>query len=366
MTVTTTHTAGSLEVPGARLHYEVRGSGPVVVLAGAPMDASAFEPLAELLALDHTVVTTDPRGVHRSRVVDPDADSTPELRAADLSRLLTHLGAGRVAVLGSSGGAVTALSLAQLHPEQVHTVIAHEPPLQELLEDRRQRRDATEGIIAAYVAEGAGAAWARFMTAAGLPAPGPTGGGEPQAGPPPGDDPVQVATERHFFLHELRGTVTWRPDLELLRHVPTRVVVGVGETSGGQLCDLTSGALAAGLGVDPVRFPGGHIGFVEDPAAFAGGLREVLARSLDHAFTAPVEKDGAFATYVTVPGSVELLGTRRPVKVAGLVEGERFTATLMPSGEGPHWLPLPAALVRAVGRSHAGEEVAVHLLERRS
>lgn len=277
MTVTTTHTAGVLEVPGARLHYEVRGSGPVLVLVGAPMDASAFEPLAGLLATEHTVVTTDPRGVHRSPVADPDADSTPELRAADLSRLLAHLGAGRAAVLGSSGGAVTALALAQLHPGQVHTVIAHEPPLQELLADREERRAATEGIIAAYVSDGPGAAWARFMAAANLPAPDPGDDGSPQDGPPAGDDPVQRATEQHFFLHELRGTVTWRPDLELLRHGSTRVVVGLGEDSVGQLCDLTSAALASGLGVQPVRFPGGHLGFVEDPVAFAGRLREVLA-----------------------------------------------------------------------------------------
>ena len=98
--------------PGARLHYEVRGRGPLVVLVGAPMDAAAFAPLADLLAADHTVLTTDPRGINRSSVDDPDRDSTPELRADDLARLLTHLDAGPAAVLGSSGGAVSALALA--------------------------------------------------------------------------------------------------------------------------------------------------------------------------------------------------------------------------------------------------------------
>ena len=55
-------TVQTLEVPGARLYYEVRGQGPLVVLAGAPMDAGPFGPLAELLAADYTVLTTDPRG----------------------------------------------------------------------------------------------------------------------------------------------------------------------------------------------------------------------------------------------------------------------------------------------------------------
>lgn len=85
---------------------------------------------------------------------------------------------------------------------------------------------------------------------------------------------------------------------------------------------------------------------------------------LDLAFTAPLEKDGAFATYVTVPGSAETLGTRRAVKVGGTIDGHEFAATLMPSGAGPHWLPLRAALCRATGKSEAGEQVAVVLRER--
>mgnify|MGYP001032295736 CR=1 FL=1 len=67
-------TTQTLEVPGARLYYEVRGTGPLVVLVGAPMDAGAFGPLADLLAGDYTVLTTDPRGINRSPVDDPDQD----------------------------------------------------------------------------------------------------------------------------------------------------------------------------------------------------------------------------------------------------------------------------------------------------
>ena len=87
-------------------------------------------------------------------------------------------------------------------------------------------------------------------------------------------------------------------------------------------------------------------------------------RPLDVTFTAPIEKDGAFATYLTVPNSAELLGTRRPVKVTGTTDGHPFAATLMPSGTGPHWLPLRAAICTAIGKSRAGEEVTVHLQER--
>jgi len=90
----TTAETATLQVSGAHVHYELRGSGPLAVLVGAPMDAAAFAPLADLLAADYTVLTTDPRGIHRSSVADPDAASTPELRADDLARLITHVDTG--------------------------------------------------------------------------------------------------------------------------------------------------------------------------------------------------------------------------------------------------------------------------------
>lgn len=45
------------------------------------------------------------------------------------------------------------------------------------------------------------------------------------------------------------------------------------------VCDRTYRAVAEAVGVTPKMFPGGHIGFVEDPAAFAAALRNVLDTS---------------------------------------------------------------------------------------
>lgn len=86
--------------------------------------------------------------------------------------------------------------------------------------------------------------------------------------------------------------------------------------------------------------------------------------ALEHEFTAPLEKDGAFDTFLTVPGSAELLGTRKAVKVTGTIDGHPFAATLMPSGSGPHWLPLRAALRQAIGKDAAGDEVRIRLEQR--
>ncbi|HEX8630181.1 MAG TPA: alpha/beta hydrolase [Catenuloplanes sp.] len=266
-------TVATLEVPDARLHYEVRGQGPLVVLVGAPMDAQSFAPLADLLAADHTVLTTDPRGINRSTVADPDRDSTPQQRADDLSRLLARLDAGPAAALGSSGGAVSVLALAQAHPEQVHTVIAHEPPLQELLADREQLWVEAEDMIATYLAGDVRGAWVKFLSSANIDLPDEVLeemiGGE--------RDPQVVADERYQFAHMLRATTRWQPDIAALRSAATRVVVGIGEESAGQLCDRSSRALAGALGIEPTMFPGDHIGFLGDPAGFATRLRGVLA-----------------------------------------------------------------------------------------
>ena len=54
--------------------------------------------------------------------------------------------------------------------------------------------------------------------------------------------------------------------------------------------------------------------------------------TLDATFTAPIRKDGAFATYLELDGSAEVLGTRKAVKVTGTLDGHEFAATLMPSG----------------------------------
>lgn len=265
----------TLRVPDAQLHYEVRGQGPLVALVGAPMDATAFEPLADLLASEYTVLTTDPRGINRSPLDDPDQDSTPQLRADDLSRLLAHLDAGPAAVFGSSGGAVTALALAQAHPEQVHTVIAHEPPLVELLEDREKIHAGTDAVIATYLTGDVIGAWTMFMDQADIVLP--EGAIEHMFG---GErDPQQVADELRWFAHELRATTHWQPDLEALRTAKSRIVIGIGEDSTGQECDHTSRALGAALGIEPTLFPGDHTGFAYDPKPFATRLRAVLSGS---------------------------------------------------------------------------------------
>ncbi|KAA0023158.1 alpha/beta fold hydrolase [Antrihabitans cavernicola] len=272
MNLTTTVSTHTLDVPGASLYYELRGSGPLVVLIGAPMDAVAFAPLAERLATDYTVLTADPRGINRSSVDSRDIDSTPELRADDIARILRAVNTGPAAVFGSSGGAVSALALAQAHPRLIHIVVAHEAPLIELLADRAQLRRGTDELADVYLAGNHLRAWAMFIAQAKIDMPADVL--EMMFGDH--RDPQHLADELFWFAHEMRPSTYWEPDLDVLRASPVRIVVGVGEDSTGETCDRTSCALAAELGIGTTSFPGGHIAFAEDPDAFVGRLRPLL------------------------------------------------------------------------------------------
>src|SRR5581483_11375540 len=104
----------TLEVPGARLRYDVRQSepagGPVLMMIGSPMGAAGFTKLASHFT-DRTVVTYDPRGADRSELSGSVLDVTPDVHAADIQAVIDAVGGGPVDLFASSGGAVNAFAL---------------------------------------------------------------------------------------------------------------------------------------------------------------------------------------------------------------------------------------------------------------
>ena len=265
-----------VDVPGARLHYEVRGSGPLLFVIGSPMAAAEFAPLAHAMAHDHTVVTYDPRGFAGSPIDDPDGPSNPDLRADDVVAILDALGAESADVFGSSGGAVTGLALVARYPGRVRTLVAHEPPLTELLDDAADQRAATQDIIDTFRTDGLHAAWMKFMVNAGFDLAA-FGDGPPEPQGAPVNPEQELAEGARFFVHDLAPTTQYLPDFEALRASPTRIVIGLGAESGHLLTQRTSVAVAERLGVDTTEFPGDHGGFLGAPGEFANRLREVLA-----------------------------------------------------------------------------------------
>ena len=125
----------AIDTDGATQYIEVRGHGDPVFIIGSPMDAGPFTPLAEALASDHTVITIDPRGIGRSVLADPAEATTVDRRADDVIAIMRALDLDTAHLIGSSGGAVTGLSVVARYPGRIRTFIAHEPPLLELLPD---------------------------------------------------------------------------------------------------------------------------------------------------------------------------------------------------------------------------------------
>lgn len=292
----TTH---RLDLPGAQLYYEVRGSGPLLLVIGQPMTSPSFAPLADLLAEDHTVVTYDPHGLGLSSVDDPSLEVTPEVQAADLAHLVDAVGGGPADVFASSGGAVAALAFAAQHPDHVRTLVAHEPPVTDLLPDAVQVRAAVDDIEEAYRQYGSGAAWGKFVSLVVHAGPVPESGVPEAACPPQGQESADVpdgggpqvdgdqappeptakavADDELFFLRMLKPFTRYQPVVDALRTGEPRVIVSVGEDSPGEVAQRSATALAERLGQQPALFPGDHGGFMADPAGFARRIRELIS-----------------------------------------------------------------------------------------
>ena len=267
--------SGVLEVPGARLYYEVQGSGPALLLAGHPMGTSGFAAVAPLLAEVCTVVTFDPRGFARSTIDDPDQDAEPDLLADDVRRLLEAVGNVPAHVFGSSGGAVTGLALVARHPSHVETLVAHEPPLALLLPEAEEALVGMHGIYDTYRVSGIGAAWERFSSFVGFT--GMTDSRQAEAADPQPPSTEEVAMSERFFGHGLLPIALYQPDFSALQAAPARLVVARGTASRGEFPQRTAIALAERLGTPLIDFPGGHTGFVSDSKEFAAVLRRTLA-----------------------------------------------------------------------------------------
>ncbi|CAN5629860.1 alpha/beta hydrolase [soil metagenome] len=284
-----THT---LEVPGAVLTYDVRsGNGgdshaPVLLLIGSPMGAGGFATLASHFT-DRTVVTYDPRGVERSTKVDAASPSTPAEHADDLHRLIAELGFGPVDLFASSGGAVNALALVAAYPEQVRTLVAHEPPLASLLPDREGALAVCRAVHETYLQRGLGAGMAHFIAIVSHQGP-MTAEFAAQPGPAPamfGMSSDDDGTRTDPLLGQnIISSTHFEPDVPALRAASTRIVLAAGTDSAGEMAHRGAVAIAERLGTSPAIFPDGHGGFLGgeygqtgEPEAFAARLREVLA-----------------------------------------------------------------------------------------
>jgi len=252
-------------VPGAQLSYEVSGSGPILLLIpGASGTGESFRPLVSRLISRYQVVIYDRRGFSRSSLDgSQDYEHRLDTDADDVRRLLEYLTDHSAIVFGSSSGAIVALEVMSRSPEQVQTVVAHEPPIVSLLPDAARWLTFLDGVPQAMHQFGSSA----------------LGSVDHQM--------LHHAMREHaieytlpnatyWMEHELRQYPRTELDLAKLSAHAERIVLACGREAQDRLPAQPNRVLARQLGREIVTFPGGHLGFLSSPAAFANELLAVL------------------------------------------------------------------------------------------
>lgn len=260
-------------MPGASLYYEVRGSGPLLLMiaGGGGGGGGDWNGFVNYLTDAYTVVTYDRRSALRSTLDHPALDIPLEIHSDDAYRLLTELSTEPAYVFGSSAGALIGLDLVARHPEQVRTLIAHEPPAHYLLPEVEQSQDNPLEI---YRREGGLAALSQFAARSGVN----------YEDREPGVELPQVSREGAanadaLFKYTFLAVRRYRLDLAALLATPTRVVLAGGSAGREYVGYHCAVAVAELLGTAVVEFPSHHAGYITHPRAFAARLRDVLGET---------------------------------------------------------------------------------------
>jgi pimeloyl-ACP methyl ester carboxylesterase len=279
----------TLETIEADIVYDVDGplptadGRPPLFMIGQPMVASGFGALASQFP-DRTVVRYDPRGLGRSTRKDGRVDHSPTVQANDVDAVIEALGAGPVEMFASSGGAVTALALVAAYPDDVVTLVAHEPPLIPVLPDAEAAELALARVRDAYEANGSNAGMAAFIAMTSW-----RGEFTDEYFAQPPADPLAFgmsteddgSREDPVLSDRSRAVSSYHPDVDALAAAPTRVVIAVGEESEGTFTGRTAVATAELLGQQVTVFPSHHGGFLGGESRYAG-QPEAFARKLRH------------------------------------------------------------------------------------
>ena len=114
-----------------RLHAEIEGSGPVVVMLHGYLASSRYyKKLAPRLARDHTVIRLDLLGHGRSpKPRHSDYGYADQLAAIHHTLTALHVVERPFALVGHSMGTLLALRYAQTHPDDVSKLVLFNPPM---------------------------------------------------------------------------------------------------------------------------------------------------------------------------------------------------------------------------------------------
>jgi pimeloyl-ACP methyl ester carboxylesterase len=268
MAMDTASTGNLLEVNGAKIYHEVRGSGPTVLfVAGATGDGGHFERVAESLSDEFTVVTYDRRANSRSPRPDGWEETSTEEQSEDAAKLIEDMDLAPIAIFGSSVGAIIGLDLVIRHPELVRGAILHEPPMTAGMSAPEEVMKTIQRVVEGGMQKG-----------------GPRGGCETFFRFVAGDESFEdldpqlrermLVNGETFLGTEIGSFEPYQPDEAALAvEVPVRVMVG---TESAPFFAESARWLADCMNVELETLPGGHTPYFDRPREMAETLRPLL------------------------------------------------------------------------------------------
>lgn len=259
------------KLAGAEIQYDVRGSGPALLLLHAfPLGLFMWDAQAEAFESSHTVVRFDDRGFGGSP--PGDALLTMERIADDAAALLDHVGLSQAIVGGCSMGGYAALAFARRHPTRLRGLV---------LQDTRATADSEEArgqralLAEKVLKEGAAAAADAFL-------PRLLGETTKKEQPELVERIRQaiLKTSRRGMADALAGLAARADSTPSLREisVPTLILCGEEDllTPVSDSQAMQKAIAGATLAVIPKV---GHLSNLEDPLAYNDALRSFLLRT---------------------------------------------------------------------------------------
>ena len=263
--------SGLIDTGATKLYYEMRGSGPpLLLITGGIGDAGEWAAVVPALADGHTVIAYDRRGMSRSPRPDGWTATNLAEQADDAAGLLRALEAAPALVVGHSAGASIACELVARHPELVRHAVLYEAPLLAVVPDGEAVVAGFRAVLDRAMADGGPRrAMELFMRANASDEVVD----QVLASLPPAELDRVLGNGVVFFELELPVLAAFIPDRDRMRASGVPLTVAVGAENRDTWYGAAAAWLAEGTGADLVELPGGHGGLFTCPQALVELVR---------------------------------------------------------------------------------------------
>ena len=260
-----------VENDGIRFYCEIRGEGePLLLIHGGTGDAGFFLPAADILSKKYQVISYDRRCCSRT-AADLNADADVYASASDAAAIVCELCGGKANAFGTSAGGVIALGLAQFFPQHFKTIVSHEAPAYNLLEDKTDFDLMMRVVFDTLPKRGLEEAMLEFFPVI-IADPNPTNLVDP------GLQARMAANTPYFLKYELAPFIQYIFDYKKLKNNDVELILVAGSGSRKEKSSLYYSPLALAEKADRkfIEIPGYHCFANEQAERFAQVLTGIL------------------------------------------------------------------------------------------